>query len=68
VWMYLEPVFTSPDILKHLVVEGTRFKEVDASWKSIMNRVNSNPKVIDYTKFRKMLDILKECNISLEVC
>lgn len=66
--MYLEPVFTSPDILKHLVVEGTKFKEVDANWKSIMNRVNSNPKVIDYTKYRKMLDTLKDCNVSLEVC
>ncbi|CAD8159976.1 unnamed protein product [Paramecium pentaurelia] len=68
VWMYLEPVFTSPDILKHLATEGTRFKEVDASWKSIINKVNSNPKVIEYTKNRKMLDILKECNASLEVC
>lgn len=28
-WMYLEPVMTSPDILKHLSVEGTKFRVVD---------------------------------------
>jgi dynein heavy chain len=39
VWLYLEPVFTSPDILKHLAMEGTRFKEVDANWRSMMNRI-----------------------------
>ena len=41
VWLYLEPVFSSPDIIKHLPMEGARFKEVDANWRSIMNRVNS---------------------------
>ena len=66
--MYLEPVFTSPDILKHLAMEGTRFKEVDASWKNIMQKVNQNPKVIEYTKHRKTLDTLKDCHTSLEVC
>jgi dynein heavy chain len=67
VWLYLEPVFTSPDILKHLAMEGTRFKEVDANWRSIMNRVNSQPKVVDFTKQRKMLEILKEAHSSLEI-
>lgn len=65
--MYLEPVFTSPDILKHLAMEGTRFKDVDANWRSIMNRVNTQPKVIEFTKNRKMLDILKEAHYSLEI-
>lgn len=65
--MYLEPVLTSPDILKHLAMEGTRFKEVDANWKQIMKRVNDSPKVLDYTKNRKMLDILKDSHNSLEI-
>jgi dynein heavy chain len=66
-WLYLEPVFTSPDIIKYLAMEGTRFKEVDANWRSIMNRINSQPKVIEFTKNRKMLEILKECHYSLEI-
>lgn len=33
VWMYLEPVMTSPDILKHLSVEGSKFRIVDEIWK-----------------------------------
>lgn len=35
VWMYLEPVMTSPDILKHLSVEGSKFRVVDDMWKDI---------------------------------
>ncbi len=31
--MYLEPVMTSPDILKHLSVEGSKFRIVDEMWK-----------------------------------
>lgn len=34
-WMYLEPVMTSPDILKHLSVEGAKFRVVDEAWKDI---------------------------------
>lgn len=34
-WMYLEPVMTSPDILKHLSVEGAKFRVVDEIWKDI---------------------------------
>lgn len=32
-----------------------------------MNRVNSQPKVLDFTKQRKMLEILKEAHASLEI-
>jgi dynein heavy chain len=67
VWLYLEPIFSSPDIIKHLFVEATRFKEVDANWRSMMNKINSTPKVLEFTKNRKLLDILKESHASLEV-
>ena len=33
--MYLEPVMTSPDILKHLSVEGSKFRIVDEVWKDV---------------------------------
>jgi len=33
VWIYLEPIFSSPDILKRLPYEGGKFREVDNAWK-----------------------------------
>lgn len=38
-WLYLEPVFSSADIIKHLPVEQSEFETVDNSWKSVMKRV-----------------------------
>ena len=48
-------------------MEAVRFKEVDANWRSMMGKINTNPKVTEFTKNRKMLDTLKECHLSLEI-
>ena len=32
-WMYLQPIFDSPDIMKQLPQETKRFKSVDSTWK-----------------------------------
>jgi dynein heavy chain, axonemal len=32
-WMYLEPIFASPDIMQQLPVEGKRFATVDRTWR-----------------------------------
>jgi dynein heavy chain len=39
VWLYLEPILTSPDILKHLPVEGSVFRDVDRAWKAMMAEI-----------------------------
>jgi dynein heavy chain len=62
----IEPIFASPDIIKHLAVEATIFKEVDANWRNMMNKINTNSKVIEFTKNRKLLDVLKESHLNLE--
>jgi dynein heavy chain len=36
-WMYLQPIFDSPDIVKQLPQESKRFKSVDSTWRHIMN-------------------------------
>jgi len=34
--MYLEPIFSSEDIMQQMPTEGKSFKIVDSSWKTIM--------------------------------
>lgn len=45
-WMYLQPIFDSPDIMKQLPSEGKRFKSIDKSWKEIMTYTKNNPHVL----------------------
>lgn len=37
-WMYLQPIFDSPDIMKQLPTLGKLFKSVDKNWKEIISK------------------------------
>mmetsp|Transcript_23930 Transcript_23930/g.20946 ORF Transcript_23930/g.20946 Transcript_23930/m.20946 type:complete len:444 (+) Transcript_23930:1824-3155(+) len=67
VWLYLEPVFASEDIMKQMPEEGAKFKEVDASWRLIMSKVNTGPTVNEVMSNKKLLDQFKDSHDSLEV-
>ncbi|EAR85626.2 dynein heavy chain (macronuclear) [Tetrahymena thermophila SB210] len=67
VWIYLEPIFSSPDILKRLPYEGSIFREVDQNWRVIMKDIHDKLKVLEFTRNRHLLEILKECNNKLEI-
>jgi len=41
-WMYLQPIFDSPDIMKQLPAEGKKFKQVDSLWRQTMKRVHED--------------------------
>ena len=45
-WMYLENIFSAPDIKKQLPVESKQFDQVDTSWKEILKMTNENPNCI----------------------
>jgi len=49
-WMYLEPVFSSEDIINQMPVEGSKFREVNIAWHNLMNRINDNPNALDVAK------------------
>ncbi len=45
-WLYLESIFSAPDIVRQLPSEAKMFANVDKSWKDIMRKVNKIPLAI----------------------
>jgi dynein heavy chain len=66
VWLYLEPVFSSEDIMKQMPVEGTKFREVDRAWRTLMARVKENSKALEVIRFDDLGQTLQESNSKLE--
>ena len=65
-WLYLEPIFSSEDIVKQMPEEGEKFRQVDNEWRDIMNATKEAPDVIAIGKDKERLDRLEECNILLD--
>ncbi|KAK5646415.1 hypothetical protein RI129_004879 [Pyrocoelia pectoralis] len=66
-WMYLEPIFSSPDIQQQMPEEGRKFATVDKMWRDIMKTCYAEPKVMIVVQLDKMLERLKKSNILLEL-
>ena len=45
-WMYLEPIFSAPDIQRQLPAEAKMFSDVDKGLKNFMKKVSENPNCI----------------------
>ncbi|XP_029642789.1 dynein heavy chain 12, axonemal-like isoform X2 [Octopus sinensis] len=65
-WLYLEPIFSSEDIMQQMPEEGRFFQSVDSSWKSIMKNTLKDPKVMVATNLKGMYERLIEANLLLE--
>ncbi|XP_067125111.1 dynein axonemal heavy chain 6 isoform X2 [Centruroides vittatus] len=55
-WIYLENIFSAPDIQRHVPVAAKLFSDVDKSWKEIMARVNRIPLAMRITTQQGMIE------------
>ncbi|KAG2501733.1 hypothetical protein HYH03_000233 [Edaphochlamys debaryana] len=65
-WQYLEPIFSSPDILKQMPEEGEKFQVVDTSWRELMEATSVTPSCTTVAEDRERLMALQEANRLLE--
>jgi dynein heavy chain len=66
VWMYLEPVFSSEDIMKQMPVEGNKFREVDKDWRALMKQVKEDPRAYSVIKIPNLHETVFHAYAKLE--
>ncbi|XP_061175178.1 dynein axonemal heavy chain 3-like [Saccostrea echinata] len=65
-WLYLEPIFSSEDILAQMPEEGRKFGIVDSYWRDIMTEAVKDTHCLVATDQPNMLGRFRDANVLLE--
>ncbi|KAK1794827.1 hypothetical protein P4O66_009897, partial [Electrophorus voltai] len=65
-WLYLEPIFSSEDIITQMPEEGRKFTIVDSYWRDFISEALKDTRVPVVTEQPNILSRLQESNIHLE--
>ncbi|XP_075140366.1 dynein axonemal heavy chain 6 [Leptodactylus fuscus] len=65
-WLYLESIFSAPDIPRQLPAEAKMFLQVDKSWKEIMRKVNRLPNALRAATQPGLLETFQNNNALLD--
>ncbi|XP_076873752.1 dynein axonemal heavy chain 6 isoform X2 [Brachyhypopomus gauderio] len=65
-WLYLESIFSAPDIQRQLPAEAKMFLQVDKSWKQIMRKVNHMPNALRASTQPGLLEVFQKNNALLD--
>lgn len=66
-WMYLQPIFDSPDIMKQLPGENKKFKQVDLNWRNIIKKTEENPSILSRCEEPELFAAFKAMNEHLDM-
>ncbi|XP_053317654.1 dynein axonemal heavy chain 6 [Spea bombifrons] len=65
-WLYLESIFSAPDIQRQLPAEAKMFLQVDKSWKEVMRKVNRLPNALRAATQPGLLETFQSNNALLD--
>lgn len=66
-WMYLQPIFDSPDIMKQLPSENKKFKAVDKVWRITINNTVENPNAMEACSREGLKEQFINANKNLDI-
>ncbi|KAG3198934.1 Dynein heavy chain 7, axonemal [Phytophthora cactorum] len=65
-WLYLEPIFSSDDIMRQMPTEGALFRKVDSNWRRNMQETVASPAVLTVAERSDLLPSLQQSNSDLD--